>query len=82
MEKGIYLVVIGRGINGLVQVNDRHLNKELKKVHQKLEAAKMLEKLAEDHTKIPSPTRSEMIAMLTQANDAFKIDKASAFKSV
>ena len=61
-----------------VQVNEMHLHKE----NQKLESAKMLEKLVEDRTYIPPPTCSEMMSMLTQANDVIKIDKTSAFKSV
>ena len=59
-----------------------HLQKKLKKGFWKLESAKLLEKLAEDRAKIPFPTRSEMMSIVTQANDALKIDKASAFKSV
>ena len=47
-----------------------------------MESAKIFQKLAEDRTKIPSPTRSEMMSMLIQANDAHKIDKTSAFTSV
>ena len=42
----------------------------------------MLEKLAEDGTKIPSPTSSEIMSMLIQANDTLRIDKTPAFKSV
>ena len=42
----------------------------------------MLEKLAEDGTKILSPTSSEIMSMLIQANDTLRIDKTSAFKSV
>ena len=42
----------------------------------------MLENLAEDRTKIPSPTRSEMMNMFIQANNALKIDRTSSFKSV
>ena len=42
----------------------------------------MLEKLAEDGTKIPSPTRAEIMSMLIQANDTRRTDKTSAFKSV
>ena len=79
---GYTLVIIGGGITGFVQVNDMHLHKELKKEYRKLESAKMLEKLAEDRNKIPSPTRSEMMSIVIQANDALKIDKTSAFKSV
>ena len=47
-----------------------------------MQCAKMLEKLAEDGTKIPSPTSSEIMSMLIQANDTLRIDKTSAFKSV
>lgn len=82
MEKGYILVISVGGITGLVQVNDIHLHKKLKKVYRKLESAKPLAKPEEDHTKIPSPTRSEMINFLTQANAAFRLDRKSVFTSV
>ena len=50
-KRGYILAIIGRGITGFVQVNNTHLHNELKKEYQKLESAKMLEKLAEDRTK-------------------------------
>ena len=50
------------GITGFGQVTDTHLHKELKKEYWKLESPKMLEKLAKDVTKIPSPTVSQRMS--------------------
>ena len=59
------------------------MHKELKKEYRKLESAKNVgNKLKEDYSKIPSPTRSEMISMLTQANVALRLGRTSAFTSV
>ena len=42
----------------------------------------MLATLEDHHTKIPSPTRSKMISMPTQANAALRLDGTSAYNFV
>lgn len=51
MEKAYILVIIDGDITGFILVNETLLYRMLKKVYQKVEDAKTLEKLVENQTK-------------------------------
>uniref|UniRef100_A0A0L8GRU9 Histone-lysine N-methyltransferase SETMAR n=1 Tax=Octopus bimaculoides TaxID=37653 RepID=A0A0L8GRU9_OCTBM len=67
-------VIIGRGVTEFVQVNDRHLHKQLKSKYREMENEKMLEKLVQ--------TPNHMLRMLHQAHADCKIGVEAAFKSM
>ena len=66
-KKGYVLVVIGGGITGDVQINDTDYLHHLKTLYRNLEMKLMLEQLEKDPTKIPSPSRNEMMSILLEA---------------
>ena len=64
LARGHILVVIGGGITGDIQVNDTHIHHHLKKEYREHEAQLMFDQLKADPTKIPSPSRGEMMKLL------------------
>ena len=59
-KKGYFLIIIGRGITGDIQVNDTPYHREAKALYFKNEMELTLEKLQIDPKKIPQPTRDEI----------------------
>jgi hypothetical protein len=59
-ERGYFLILIGGGITGDVQVNDTSYHQEVKKLYRKNEQDTMLAKLRETDG-IPAPDRDEMM---------------------
>ena len=80
-KKGYVLVVIGGGITGNIQINDRNCHHVLKKHHQDLKMKLMLEQLVEGPIKIPSPSQNKMMYMLLQGWKTLEIDTKKEFKS-
>ena len=76
------MLIIGRVITGLVQVNDTHFHTQLMNMYRKKESALMLEKLTKDLQKVPSPDRSEVMSFLVESEKAIALDTNAAFKSV
>ena len=81
-KKGYVLVVIGGGITGDVQINDTDCHHHLKTLYRDLEMKLMLEQLEKDPTKIPSPSRNEMMSMILEAWESLQIDTKKEFKSL
>ena len=64
-KKEYILVIIGGGgITGDVQINDTSCHHRLKSCYRDFEMKLMLHQLQKDATKIPSPSRNEMMQML------------------
>ena len=63
-KKEYILVIIGGGITGDVQINDTSCHHRLKSCYRDFEMKLMLDQLQKDTTKIPSPSRNEMMQML------------------
>ena len=80
LAKGYILVVIGGGITVDIQCNDTHIHHPLKKKYRELEAQEMIEMLQKDPGKIPSPSRDEIMSMLTDAWNSLDIDVDEALK--
>ena len=80
--RGYVLVLIGGGITGFIQQNDTHIHRPLKYEYRNNECTVMIVKLQMDKTKVPSPTRDEMMAMLAHAWNALTVDCAAAFKNL
>ena len=81
-DRRYFLVIIGGGITGFVQVNDTHLHKKLKSEYRIKELALMLEKLTKDPKKVPAPDRGEMMSLLVESEKTVQLDANTAFKSV
>ena len=80
-KKGYVLVVIGGGITGNIQINDKNCHRVLKKHHQDLKMKLMLEQLVEGPIKIPSPSQNKTMHMLLQGWKTLEIDTKNEFKS-
>ena len=76
LAKGYILIVIVGGITGDVQCNDTHVHHLLKKKYWELEAELMIEMLREDANKIPSPSRDNIMKMLSDAWNLLDIEAA------
>ena len=66
-NKGYILVLIGGGITGDIQANDTHFHGSFKANYRQLEMDLNLKKLREDPSKIPTPSRDEMMQMTVEA---------------
>ena len=66
-KKGYFLIVIGGGITGDVQVNDTSYHRPVKTAYRNLEMQLMLDLLKQDPKKIPSPSRDQMMEMFYNA---------------
>ena len=82
LERGYILVVMGGGITGDIQINDTHFHAPLKSNYRKLETDLMLRKLKEDRSKIPTPSKDEIMTMLVTALQNVTIDSKTAFKEL
>ena len=82
LKRGYVLVIIGGGITGDIQINDTHFHAPLKASYRDQEMSLMLEKLRDEPSKIPSPSRDEIMKMSAYALENIKIDCQRAFKSL
>ena len=73
-KKGYILVIIGGGITGDIQINDTHCHCRLKSQYRDLEMKLILEQLEKNPTKIPTPSRNEMMSMLLAWWEKLQID--------
>ena len=79
LAKGYILVVIGGGITD-VQCNDTHVHHTLKKEYHEIEAEKIMEMLKSNPGKIPSPSRDDVMSMLSTAWNSLDLDVNEALK--
>ena len=73
---------MGGGITGFIQANDTDLHKRLKALYREEEMNLMLKMLEADKSKIPSPSRDNMIKMLMSSWDAITTDFSQVFKKL
>ena len=66
-KKGYFLIVIGGGITGDIQVNDTSYHRQAKAAHRNHEMKLMLEMLEKDPIKIPTPNRDQMMQMFQES---------------
>ena len=62
-----FLIIMGGGITGDIQVNDTDLHHTLKTIYCNKESELVVDKSATDRTKIPTPTRDNVMYMLCSA---------------
>ncbi|XP_078676582.1 uncharacterized protein LOC144913644 [Branchiostoma floridae x Branchiostoma belcheri] len=80
LARGYILVCMGGGITGDLQVNDTHLHHFLKAAYRQRESELMIQQLRENPTKIPSPSRDDMMKMLVDSWDSLDVDVDKALK--
>ncbi|KAI8490615.1 hypothetical protein Bbelb_318830 [Branchiostoma belcheri] len=74
LARGYILVCMGGGITGDVQVNNTHLHHFLKAAYRQRESELMIQQLSDSPTKIPSPSRYEMMKMLVDSWESLDVD--------
>ena len=81
-KNGYFLIVMGGGITGDLQVNDTDYHRPLKREYRNLEQELMIKLLTEEPNKIPSPKRDDMMRMISEAwsNVQDQVDSELAFK--
>ena len=82
LKRGYVPVLIRGGITGYIQLNDTHVHHPLKSYYREEEATLMMQKLQDDRTKVPAPTREEMMDLTAKANARLNIDVSSAFEQL
>ena len=82
LKRGYVLVLIGGGITEYIQQNDTHVHHPLKSYYREEEATLMMQKLQDDRTKVPAPTREEVMDLTAKANARLNIGVSSAFKQL
>ena len=82
-KKGYFLIVIGGGITGDVQVNDTSYYRSVKTAYRNLEMQLKLDLLRQDPKKIPSPSPDQMMEMFYNAweKTCSDVDNEQTFKS-
>ena len=82
LKRGYFLIVMGGGITGDLQVNDTDMHHPLKEAYREKESSLMIEKLRENPEKIPSSSRNDIMRMCKSAfqETVAKIDFSDAFK--
>ena len=73
---------MGGGITGFIQANDTDLHKRLKALYREEEMNLMLKMLEADKSKIPPPSRDNMIKMLISSWDAITTHFSQVFKKL
>ena len=66
-DQGYFLVILPGGITGDLQVNDTDLHHPLKSAYREKESELMIKKLRDDPSKIPSPSRDEIMKICQEA---------------
>lgn len=81
-DQGYFLVILPGGITGDLQVNDTDLHHPLKSAYRERESELMIKKLRDDPSKIPSPSRDEIMKMCKEAYSHVlsTVDVVDAFK--
>ena len=67
--QGYFLIYIGGGVTGDVQVNDTAYHKDSKAAYRKKEMQLMLYNLTENPNKIPQPSRDQIMQMFRNVWD-------------
>ena len=80
LKRGYVLVVMGGGITGDVQINDTHLHQRLKAAYRNRETALMMEQLEMRPDRVPSPSRDEVMDMLSTSLESLDFDVTKALK--
>ena len=83
LKNGYFLIVIGGGIIGDIQVNDTSYHRQGKALYQKHEMELMLKKLQNDPKKIPQSSRDEMMNMFQKYwnETCAKVNNENVFKT-
>ena len=81
-KRGYILILKGGGITGFIPANDTDLHKRLEALYREEEMNLMLKMLEADKSKIPSPSRDNMIKMLMSSWDAITTDFLQVFKKL
>ena len=81
-KKGYILAIVGGRITGDIHINDTHCQRHLKGQYRDLEMKLVLEQLEKNLTKIPSPSRNEMMSILLASWEKLHIDSEKEFKSL
>ena len=82
LKRGYIYVGIGGGITGDIQINDTDAHAPLKKKYREEEMELMLQQLRHDKSKIPSPSREEMMSMLCKSWESLDIDFSERYKAL
>lgn len=79
-QKGYARLVLSGGITGDVQPNDTGLHHAVKRKYRQKEADLMLKQLQADPSKIPSPSREEMMTMFNEAYSEANLNEELEYK--
>ena len=82
LKRGYILVGISGGVTGDIQINDTDIHSSLKKKYRELEQQLMIAQLRSDPTKIPQPSRNEMMRMLVESNNNIDVDIPACYKAL
>ena len=82
-KKGYFLVIIGGGITGDIQLNGTSHHRQAKALYRKHEMELILKKLQKDPPKIPQPTRDKMMNMFQKSwnETCAKVNNENLFKT-
>ena len=82
LKRGYILVGIGGDVTGDIQINDTDIHSPLKKKYRELKQQPMIAQLRSDPTKIPQPSRNEMMRMLVESNNSIDVDIPARYKAL
>ena len=68
LKRGYILVGIGRGVTRDIQINETDIHSPLKKKYRELEQELMIAQLRSERSKIPQPSRNDMMRMLAESS--------------
>ena len=74
--------MVGIGVTDNNQINDTNIHSPLKKKYRELEQQLMIAQLRSDPTKIPQPSRNEMMRMLVESNNSIDVDIPARYKAL
>ena len=80
LKRGYVPVIIGGEVTRDIQISDTGLHCPLKVKYRELEQNLMLEQLRVDPSKMPQPSRDDMMKMLAESFNSLKIDEVNRFK--
>ena len=82
LKRGYVPVIIGGGVTRDIQINDTGLHCPLKVKYRELEQNLMLDQLRVDPSKMPQPSRDDMMKLLAESFNSVKIDVVNCFKAL
>ena len=82
LKRGYVPVIIGGEVTRDIQISDAGLHCPLKVKYRELEQNLMLEQLRVDPSKMPQPSRDDMMKMLAESFNSLKIDEVNRFKAL